>query len=63
MAEMVIKWEVGNGVDMGEEATNLEQYSMHLKFQPYNLHRRRKRNTNKTETNPRKSKQAIKPLN
>ena len=32
MAEMVIKWEVGNGVDMGEEAASLEQYSMDLKF-------------------------------
>ena len=63
MAEMVIKWEVGNGVDMGEEAANLEQYSMDLEFWPYNLHRQRKRNTNKTENNPRKSEQAIKPLN
>ena len=25
---MVIKWEVGNGVDMGEKVANLEQYSM-----------------------------------
>ena len=63
MAEMVIKWEMGNVVDMGEKATSLEQYSMDLKFRPYNLHRRRKRNTNKTKNNPRKSEQVIKPLN
>ena len=25
---VVIKWEVGNGVDMGEKVANLEQYSM-----------------------------------
>ena len=28
MVEMVIKGEVGNGVDMGEEVASLEQYSM-----------------------------------
>ena len=42
MVEMVIKWEVGNGVDMGEEVASLEQYSMDLKFRPYNLHQQRR---------------------
>ena len=38
-------------------------YPMDLKFRPYNLHQQRKRNANKTQYNPKKSKQAIKPLN
>ena len=38
MAETVIKWEMGNGVDMGDEAASLEQHSMDLKFRPYSLH-------------------------